>query len=511
MNRFFKNLLLCLGILQLTLSFSAHASSKTSQDFLIQVENASIAAQLSADIQNSLTPSQRRSGSVQVEILTDKWLRVQGLSEDSALLQSSQVLHIQPNYKLSINMPWKVQDRLRVAAIKRAQMRNAEANQLHVRMGQDNPNIPLTGPQTSGSDPLLKNQWGMLDIGANQTWTMTQGDPKMIVAVIDTGVDYTHEDLLPNLWRNPGETGLDANGKDKATNGIDDDGNGYIDDAIGWDFVSNDNKPYDLAGSPIEVLQGANPGHGTHCAGNVAAAGSNGKGISGVAPKVSIMSLRFIGEKGEGTTADAVKAIHYAVDNGAKVLSNSWGSEGDDPQDEAGNKALKDAIQYCQDKGVLFIAAAGNGHQGVGYDNDTDAKPAVPASYDHDIIVSVAAIDSNNKLGAFSNWGKKSVDLAAPGVKVFSTVVDNKYTDIALDYFGFKATWDGTSMATPHVAGAAALYWSAHPEKTWQEVKAALMNSVTKLPDYENKLVTGGKLNVLNLMKSNPSTVSFAR
>ncbi len=511
MKRFRTKMLFCLVILQMMVSLTGNSSSKSSQDVLVLVENASIAAQLSADIQNSLTPSQRRSGSVQVEILTDKWLRIQGLGEDSAFLQSSQILHIQPNYKLSINMPWKIQDRLRVAAMKRAQMRTPEGANFQNRMGQDNPEIPLAGPQANAVDPLIKSQWGMLDIGANQIWSMTQGDPKMIVAVIDTGVDYTHEDLLPNLWRNTGETGTDSSGRDKSTNGIDDDENGYIDDVIGWDFVTNDNKPYDLSGSPIEVLQGANPGHGTHCAGNVAAAGNNAKGISGVAPKVSIMSIRFIGEKGQGTTADAVKAIHYAVDNGARVLSNSWGSEGDDPADSEGNKALKDAIQYSQEKGVLFIAAAGNGHQGVGYDNDTDPKPAVPASYDHDIIISVAAIDSNNKLGGFSNWGKKSVDLAAPGVKVFSTVVDNKYTDIALDYFGFKATWDGTSMATPHVAGAAALYWSAHPEKTWQEVKAALLGSVTKLPEYENKLVTGGKLNVLNLMKTSAAQVSFTR
>ncbi|MEN0058019.1 MAG: S8 family serine peptidase, partial [Bdellovibrio sp.] len=208
-----------------------------------------------------------------------------------------------------------------------------------------------------------------------------------------------------------------------------------------------------------------------------------------------IMSLRFITEKGQGTTADAIKAIRYAVDNGAKVLNNSWGSEGED-EDSAGNQALKDAIQYAQDNGVLFVAAAGNGHKGVGYDNDTDKAPAYPASYNHDIIISVAALDSHNQLGSFSNWGAQTVDLGAPGVKVFSTVVEQNYSDVVIDKLGFKATWDGTSMAAPHVAGAAALYWSLHPQKTWQEVKAAILGSAQKIPALENKVVSNGKLDV---------------
>lgn len=477
---------------------SVFAGSHAPHDLLVQVETPETAALLSAEIINSLTQTQRRNGDVRVEAVTDTWLRVQGLPTDSKILQSPLIRFMQPNYKISLNGTWKIEDRLRIAAFKRFQQRNLTPV---LRLGTDNPSIPDAPAQTQGTDPMVQKQWGMLDIGADKIWSAHQGDPKMIVAVIDTGVDYTHEDLLPNLWRNPGEMGTDANGKNKADNGVDDDNNGFIDDVIGWDFASGDNKPYDLSGNQLEIIQGANPGHGTHCAGNVAAAGFNGKGIAGVAPKVSIMSLRFITEKGQGTTADAIKAIRYAVDNGAKILSNSWGSEGDDPEDEAGNKALKETIQYSQDKGVLFIAAAGNGHQGIGYNNDTDAKPAVPASYSHDNIISVAAIDAQNKLGGFSNWGKKTVDLAAPGVKVFSTTVESKYSDVVLDYFGFKATWDGTSMAAPHVAGAAALYWSMHPNKSWQEVKAAILGSVTKVAEYENKLASGGKLNVTNLVK----------
>jgi thermitase len=166
-------------------------------------------------------------------------------------------------------------------------------------------------------------------------WKINPGTGSMIVAVINTNIDYTHEDLLPNMWRNT---------KEIPDNNIDDDNNGFVDDIVGWDFLSNDNKPYDLAATSLgDLLNGGNPGHGTHCAGNVAARGNNGKGISGVAPNAQIMALRFIGNEG-GTTADAVKAIHYAVDNGAKVLSNSWGSDGEDSDDASENQALKDSI-----------------------------------------------------------------------------------------------------------------------------------------------------------------------
>jgi subtilisin family serine protease len=210
-------------------------------------------------------------------------------------------------------------------------------------------------------------------------------------------------------------------------------------------------------------------------------------------------------ERGQGTTADAVKAIRYAVDNGARILSNSWGSEGDNPQDGQGNQALKDAILYAQSRGVLFIAAAGNGHAGKGYDNDNDARPGVPASYDFDNIISVAAIDAQNSLGSFSNWGVKSVDIAAPGVNVYSTIPGGRYADQVINnkflkMIGIQASWDGTSMATPHVAGAAAVYWSKNPSKTYKEVKEALIKTAVKLPTLEGKILSGGKLSLKNLI-----------
>jgi len=429
------------------------------------------------------------------EILTQKgynakyvmpqWISVKGANVTQALfqrqLESGSIVHVQKNFKLNVYK----NPALNKAQINEALKKYAEQAKPSAKPA-DNPAIPDAPVATTGADPLFSKQWGMVDNGVQNAWKINPGQ-KIIVAVIDTGVDYTHEDLLPNMWRNE---------KEIPNNGIDDDGNGYIDDIVGWDFLSNDNKPYDLASSDLgDLLRGGNPGHGTHCAGNVAARGNNGKGIAGVNPNAEIMALRFIGDEG-GSTEGAIGAIRYAVDNGAKVLSNSWGSEGEDPNEAEQNKALQDAIQYALDKNVLFIAAAANS----GRNNDTDAKKAFPASYPHDNIISVAAIDSANKIASFSNYGATTVDIGAPGVKIFSTVPGNKYSDTVIDLMG--ATWDGTSMACPHVAGAAALYWSAHPEKTWQEVKTAILASAKKIPSLTGKTLTGGKLSVEELMKN---------
>lgn len=449
-------------------------------------------AQKKQDLLIKLAPgfTEFKISGAKVEKITDSWIRIETSATTSlqTIKRNPAVEYVQPNYEINLWEDFSIQDPLRKAALAKMLSRQPQPE---AKNKTDNPEIPDAPQPTTGIDPLLTQQWGLLDNNVADAWKITKGAPEMVVAVIDTGVDYTHEDLLPNLWRNQSEL---------PDNNIDDDQNGYVDDVIGWDFVSNDNRPYDLAMEPLDILfKGGNPGHGTHCTGNIAARGDNGKGIAGVAPNIKIMSLRFISEKGQGTTADAIKAIRYAVDNGAKIMSNSWGSEGE----EAGspeNQALRDTIQYAQDKGVLFIAAAGNGHKGVGYDNDTDPKPAYPASYDHDIIISVAALDIDDNLGSFSNWGARSVDIGAPGVKVFSTVVNQGYTDIVIDKFGMKATWDGTSMATPHVAGAAALFWSANPEKTWEEVKAAIIGSAKKINSLANRSVSGGKLDVKALL-----------
>ncbi len=482
------------------------STKSTQQDILIQFAPGSMDVMftLADSFQlNEMTPGAKDSAnennnSAQAEILDSRWMHIKGGFEKIESIKqqlkdekySPYVQYIQPNYKIKLLENYQIQDQLRRAVFAKRKMQILGSVQDPPT--KDNPDFAQMPAQKTGADLYLAKQWGMQNIGVADAWKVTMGSPDMIVAVIDTGIDYTHEDLLPNLW---------VNSKEIPNNNIDDDNNGYVDDAIGWDFVSNDNKPYDLAVKQNQLIMGGgNPGHGTHCAGNVGARINNSLGIAGVAPNVKIMGLRFISEKGEGTTAEAIKAIKYAVDNGAKVLSNSWGSEGEDPEDAVNNKALRDTIQYAQDHGVLFIAAAGNGHQGAGYDNDTDPNPAYPASYTNENIVSVAALDVNDQLGGFSNWGIKSVHIGAPGVDVFSTTVGNHYNNLVLDIGGYQVAWDGTSMAAPHVAGAAALYWSAHPGKSWKDVKNALLASAKKIPALKGKTVSEGKLDVKALL-----------
>lgn len=432
-----------------------------------------------------------------IEMVTEDMVLISGKNAGAAAIMKNQnIEYIQPDYELGLIETFKVDEDDQKAQVMNYLINNP---QLLSKAKGDNPIVPSSPLSRNAVDPLLNKQWGMADIGATRVWPTAKNNKTVIVAVIDSGVDYTHPDLIPNMWRNPGEMGLDAQGKDKSKNGRDDDGNGYIDDLVGYDFVSNDALPYDKSTPTWQLfLGGGNPGHGTHCAGNVAARGNNGLGISGVAPNAQIMALRFISEKGSGVTSAAIKAIRYAVDNGAKVLNNSWGSIGENPADGAQNKALRETIQYAESKGVLFVAAAGNGYRGKGYDNDSSARPAYPASYPYSNIISVAAIDVNDKLGKFSNWGLKTVHIGAPGVKIYSTVVGGKYSDQPIP---FLAVWEGTSMAAPHVAGAAALYWAQYPNKTMAEVKEAILKSAVPIPALQGKVVSGGKLNLTNLMR----------
>jgi len=292
-------------------------------------------------------------------------------------------------------------------------------------------------------DPDLAKAYGLEKVGAQSAWDIHKGDSKFIVADIDTGIDYNHEDLAFNVWRNP--TPAEKN------------------DVVGYDFVHNDGLPFD------------DNGHGTHTAGTIGAVGGNGIGISGVSQKVAIMSLKFLSAQGSGTTADAIRAIDYAITHGAKVLSNSWGGRGDPD-----NKALYESIERAKAADVLFIAAAGND----GADND-GSNASYPAAFNNDNLISVAATDQQDKMAYFSNYGKKTTHLAAPGAYVHSTMPGNKYKALS-----------GTSMACPHVAGAAALVWSYHPEWNYKQVKDHMMGTVDLLPSLEGKTITGGRLNV---------------
>ncbi|MFM8315746.1 MAG: S8 family peptidase [Deltaproteobacteria bacterium] len=354
----------------------------------------------------------------------------------------------------------------------------------------DNPEIKTPSIQASGLDPLLKNSWGMFSIDAANAHSSTPQGKGIVVAVTDTGVDYNHVDLMNNMWRNKGEI---------PGNGIDDDKNGYVDDIVGWDFHSDDSKPYDLSMDLMDILlSGGNPGHGTHVSGVIASTLNNGVGIAGVAPQAKIMALRFIGEKGEGSTDSAIKAIDYAVANGANIINASWGGESGDEDDQP----LKEAIKRAEAKGVLFIVAAGNGRldsasgKSHGFDIDTDSKPVAPAVYNFPNMVGVAAIDSNNELAEFSNWGNNSIKLGAPGVKILSTVPGDRYQDTLIDLGSIKATWDGTSMATPYVAGAMAVIWSTDLTQSASAVRERLLSMVADTQSIHGKVATSGRLDL---------------
>lgn len=297
------------------------------------------------------------------------------------------------------------------------------------------------------------------DIDAPEAWnTITQAS-NVTVAVIDTGVDYRHPDLAANMWTNPGEI---------PGNGIDDDGNGYVDDVYGYDFANNDGDPMD------------DNSHGTHVAGTIGALGHNGLGVVGVAWRTKIMALKFIGADGYGLTADAINAILYAADMGAKVSNNSWGGLAWDRGGVLFSKPLQDAIQTAADAGMLFVAAAGN--DGTFTDEHSTAVPAgLPVAN----IISVAATDHHDELAWFSNHGAVEVDIAAPGVSILSTVPNGGYD-----------SFQGTSMASPHVAGAAALLFAQNPGITYHEVKAILMNRADVVPGTATKVVSGGRLNL---------------
>ncbi len=297
-------------------------------------------------------------------------------------------------------------------------------------------------------DPDLKKVYGLKKIGATEAWKKVRGSKKVIVAIIDSGIDYNHEDLSFNMWRNLRRKN---------------------EEPVGYDFVHDDGLPYD------------DNHHGTHTAGIVGAVGGNGKGVSGVNQVVSLMALKFMGADGKGNTANAIRAMDYAIRNGAKVLNNSWSSDSG-----RFNRALYDAIERAKAKNVLFIAAAGND----GTDNDGE-KPAYPASFDNDNLISVAASNRNDVLASFSNYGKKTVHIAAPGSSILSTTPHNKYD-----------TFSGTSMAAPHVAGAAALLWAQNPSWSYKKVKELLLNASDKVSTLSDKTVTGGRLNVLKAIQS---------
>ena len=322
------------------------------------------------------------------------------------------------------------------------------------------------------NDPYFTNGllWGMYgDLSnpanrygsqASEAWANGQvGSSTVYVGVVDEGIMYFHEDLSSNVWTNPYDP----------VDGVDNDGNGYVDDVHGWDFNQNDNTIYD----------GTSDDHGTHVSGTIAAVGGNGKGVAGICWKAQLISAKFLGPSG-GTTANAIKAIDYITDlknrDGLNIVAtnNSWGGGGF-------SQALEDAIQRANSSGILFIAAAGNSSANI------DQTPSYPASYPNSNIISVASITSSGGLSSFSNFGATSVDLGAPGSGIYSTVPGKRNRSS-------YASYSGTSMATPHVTGTVALYAAAHPGATAAQIKNAILSGTIATSSLAGKTVTGGRL-----------------
>jgi subtilisin family serine protease len=309
------------------------------------------------------------------------------------------------------------------------------------------------------NDARIGGQWGLRRVHARAAWNITTGGP-VTVAVVDTGVAYDHPDLTSNVWTNEAER----------ADGTDEDGDGFADDLHGVDFLGHDADPRD------------DDGHGTHVAGIIGAQGGNSIGVAGLNWDVRIMALKFLDPFGNGNTADAAAAIDYAVDHGARVVNASWSG----PQF---SRALYSAIARAGDRGALVVAAAGN--DGV----DTDRKPEYPAAFDLPNVVSVAASDRSDRLLDFSNYGRTSIDLAAPGDDIDSTV------PFGVDRSGYAA-FSGTSMAAPFVTGAAALYLARSPEATATEVRDAILGSVDRSHSLAGRTASGGRLDVAAMLRA---------
>jgi thermitase len=307
------------------------------------------------------------------------------------------------------------------------------------------------------NDPLLRDGtlWGLLRIHAPSAWGVDRG-AGVTVAVLDSGISIDNPDLTNTVWQNPAEI---------PGNGIDDDHNGIVDDAYGADFVNNDGTPDDQEG------------HGSHVSGTIAATADDGNGVVGVAPDAKIMALKFLDSQGAGNVADAISGIDYAISHGAKVINASWGG-----QDYS--QALYDAINRAGQAGVVFVTAAGNDG------TNNDSTPDYPAAMNLPNIISVAASDKTDSLASFSNYGRNTVDLAAPGVGITSTVGDH------------LESWSGTSMATPHVTGVAALLASADPSASADAIAGAITAGARPVADMAGKTKSGGILDTVGSFKA---------
>jgi len=350
------------------------------------------------------------------------------------------IAYAEPNYEIKLNDPVR-----RVSPKDKSLIKNK---------------APESGP----NDPMFSEQWALNNVGQNggkekahldalKAWLKNKGSQDVVVAVLDTGVDYAHQDLVTNMWFRPDN--IPAY-KDNEL--------GIVDDKHGFNADNNLKDPMDKNG------------HGTHCAGVIGAEGNNKLGITGINWKVEIMPLKFLGSGGFGTTKNAIEAINYAIDRkkagvNVRIISASWGST-------QYSKALEDAIRAAGEQGILFVAAAGNSS------TDNDKRPHYPSNYNLPNVISVAALDRNDNLASFSNFGAKTVHIAAPGKDILSTWLNDQYREAS-----------GTSMATPQVAGVAALIVASNPKIKVGELRKRLLSSVDKLDSLKGKVENSGRLN----------------
>lgn len=330
---------------------------------------------------------------------------------------------------------------------------------------------------TDFNDPQTGKIWSFADatengISVNKAYQMKmdRNQTEIIVAVVDTGVDYKHEDLKDVMWKNENEI---------PGNGIDDDNNGYIDDVFGIDTLTRDEQGV-ASGDPMDQHN-----HGTHVAGTIGATQNNNVGITGIASTAKIMAIRAVPNDGDETDIDVVESFLYAAKHGAKLINCSFGKKKNE-----GGMIVSEAIEHINEEyGTLVIAAAGNDSMFFGK-HDIDKKFKYPASFENDSLLVIAASQKQGGLAYFSNVGKKNVDVAAPGHHILSTVRNNKY-----------ASYSGTSMAAPTTTGMAAHVLSYYPELSGMELKSLIMESVNETSKFKGYMVTGGQVDLFNALE----------
>ncbi|HSO76068.1 MAG TPA: S8 family peptidase [Blastocatellia bacterium] len=347
------------------------------------------------------------------------------------------------------------------------------------------PDYILQASETVADDPFFTQMWGLSTLGcffcgpdqptanidALRAWDITTGSNDVVAVVLDTGIDVAHEDLAENVWVNPHEI---------AGNGVDDDANGFVDDVNGWNFFDKTNQVFKSSGEDL---------HGTHVAGSIAAAGNNGKGVTGVAWRASLMSLKFLGgPKGKGSTGNAIRGINYAIDQrnrgvNVTVINASWGGPNE-------SQSLRDAITAAGDAGILFVCSAGN--EGV----DMDQTPHFPSGFGGlPTCLSVAAMTSTDNLASFSNFGHGAVGVAAPGQSILSTAPRNQSSPN-----GAYTTLSGTSMSAPYVSGIAVLLWSHEPSLAPAQVKQRIVSTSEPIPALVSKAANSGRANAFSAL-----------